>query len=570
MNARDLYLDLLKRTLTDSLYDVVDPAIRREGRDWPARACTMIGLERLDNLQRCIEDVVAKGVAGDFIETGVWRGGATIFMRALLKLDGVSDRTVWVADSFKGLPPPDASRYPADDGDRHHTMAPLAVSLDAVRANFEKFAVLDDGVRFLEGWFEETLSTPAIRQLAILRLDGDMYSSTMQALEQLYPRLSAGGYVIVDDYGAVPGCRQAVDDFRARNGITDVMSAIDWTGVFWQRGSQLETASDSGTTASPFPERRATVGRGGSPTVSTRPKKRARPGDGRVRILDVEVMGQSSGHAILRSGERCPIKVTLVANRATSEVVVSLRILNSFGLLVYSTRTDRDRTLMNLDAGSTRAITFDVPMTVALGTYRIELEVRSDADDSREQLDYMPSACELEVSGFLGSPFDGTTDLGAGVTVERVEALGNEYVVGREVDFTNVGNSHLYTRGGWADSEEWARWTDGPEAELFFRLREPPRQDLVLTALVQPFCPTESLKVDTIVNGRLLVQTCFAAPGSLTRLELEIPRVSQQDYIHVLFRMNDPKVPAELGDSMDERALGLAFRRLVISESPAR
>lgn len=235
MNARELYLNLLKRTLTDALYDPVDPATRREGRDWPARGCTMIGLERLDNLQHCIEDVLAKGVPGDFIETGVWRGGATIFMRALLKLDGVSDRIVWVADSFKGLPPPDAARYPADEGDLHHTMTTLAVSLDEVRSNFEKFGVLDEGVRFLEGWFHDTLGTPEIRQLAVFRLDGDMYGSTMEALEQLYPRLSIGGYVIVDDYGCVPGCRKAVEDFRARNNITDEIHSVDWTGVFWQR-----------------------------------------------------------------------------------------------------------------------------------------------------------------------------------------------------------------------------------------------------------------------------------------------------------------------------------------------
>jgi O-methyltransferase len=235
VTARDLYLDLLKQVLTDSLYDSVDPAVRQNGRDWPSRGCTMIGLERLNNLQQCVEDVLAKGIPGDFIETGVWRGGATIFMRALLKVDGASDRTVWVADSFMGLPPPDVDRYPADEGDAHYTQTALAVSADEVRSNFKKFGVLDDGVRFLEGWFEDTLSTPEIRQLAVLRLDGDMYGSTMVALEQLYPRLSVGGYVIVDDFGAVPGCRKAVEDFRVRNNITDDMHRIDWAGVFWRR-----------------------------------------------------------------------------------------------------------------------------------------------------------------------------------------------------------------------------------------------------------------------------------------------------------------------------------------------
>ena len=238
MTARELYLDLLKGVLTDSFYDTVDARQRHEGRDWPARGCTMIGRKRLDNLQRCIEDVNDKGVPGDLIETGVWRGGATIFMRALLKLDNVSDRLVWVADSFRGLPPPDPLRYPADERDAHHTVTALAVSADEVRANFAKFDVLDDGVRFLEGWFEETLSTPEISRLAVLRLDGDMYGSTMVALEQLYDRVSEGGYVIIDDYGAVLACKKAVDDFRSRRGITDPMHFVDWTGVYWQRSGR--------------------------------------------------------------------------------------------------------------------------------------------------------------------------------------------------------------------------------------------------------------------------------------------------------------------------------------------
>ena len=237
MNSRDRYLDLLKRALTDSLYDSVDPAIRSEGKDWPSRACTMIGLKRLDNLQRCIEDVLARRVPGDFIETGVWRGGATIFMRAILSVDGVTDRLVWVADSFAGLPRPEPERYPADTGDIHHTFTQLAVSLDEVKANFQKFGMLDEQVRFLKGWFRDTLSDRRIGQLAVLRLDGDMYGSTMDALTQLYGRVSPGGYVIVDDYGAIASCRRAVDDFRASWNIGDEISWIDWTGVYWQRSA---------------------------------------------------------------------------------------------------------------------------------------------------------------------------------------------------------------------------------------------------------------------------------------------------------------------------------------------
>ena len=202
--------------------------VRAEGRDWPARAESMAGLRRLDNLQFCITDVLRRGVPGDLIETGAWRGGATIFMRATLEAYGDTERQVWVADSFQGLPRPDPERWPAEANDEHWTMEQL-------QANFARYGLLDERVRFLAGWFKDTLPTAPIERLAVLRLDGDMYGSTMEALEALYPRLSPGGYVIVDDYGAIPQCKEAITDFRAAKGIIDPMETIDWTGVYWQR-----------------------------------------------------------------------------------------------------------------------------------------------------------------------------------------------------------------------------------------------------------------------------------------------------------------------------------------------
>jgi O-methyltransferase len=234
----ELYLDLLKACLTRYLFDgspAFDAEIRAEGRDWPKEAETMIGLRRLDNLHRCITAVLTRGVEGDFIETGVWRGGATIFMRGALKAYGDSSRVVWVADSFAGLPEPDPERFPADSDDQHWTYDELAVSLPEVQRNFARYGLLDEQVRFLEGWFRDTLPAAPIERLAILRLDGDMYESTWVALESLYDRVSHGGFVIVDDYGAVGSCRAAVDDFRARRGIDEPLQEIDWTGVFWER-----------------------------------------------------------------------------------------------------------------------------------------------------------------------------------------------------------------------------------------------------------------------------------------------------------------------------------------------
>ena len=276
--AAALYIDLLKRTLTASVYDesgwnIVDTpspsasflrhpitfirqtlkrriantfssraiclvrrsqlnaSVREEGRDWPLFGFSMAGHRRIENVQHCIENVITNGVPGDFIETGVWRGGMTIFMRGVLKAYGITDRTVWVADSFEGLPAPANEADGWDLSDVRY----LKVSLEQVQENFRKFGLLDEHVKFLKGWFKDTLPVAPITRLAILRLDGDMYSSTMDALRSLYDKVSSGGYVIVDDYHSWPSCKQAVTDFLAEKKLSPIIQTIDWTGAFWQK-----------------------------------------------------------------------------------------------------------------------------------------------------------------------------------------------------------------------------------------------------------------------------------------------------------------------------------------------
>lgn len=268
--AGSAYLELLKRVLTrtgfENSYSYADPLLtsgrnrvlleiarrlleprgfavvrsrigadRSEGKDWPTDAETMVGMARLDNLQHCAEQVLADDVPGDFIEAGAWRGGASIFMRGVLRARSVTDRTVWVADSFKGLPRPDMA-HPADSSDQHWRYRELRVSLDEVKANFLRYGLLDDQVKFLVGWFRDTLSVAPIEALSVVRLDGDMYGSTIEALEVLYPKLSSGGFLIIDDY-ALPACRQAVGDYRQRVGITEPVQHVDWTGAYWRKRS---------------------------------------------------------------------------------------------------------------------------------------------------------------------------------------------------------------------------------------------------------------------------------------------------------------------------------------------
>jgi hypothetical protein len=254
MATHDLYLDLMKKCILGLI--VEDRAIatvrglrfrnfryfpqrfnrelRERGEDWPSRAHSMIGLPRMNNIQHCVESVIADGVPGDLIETGVWRGGATIFMRAVLKAHAVDDRTVWAADSFAGLPPPNAKKYPADRGLYFSLFSALAVSLDEVKANFERYGLLDEQVRFLKGWFRDTLPGAPIDKLAVLRMDGDLYESTMDALTNLYPKLSVGGYVIVDDFH-IRACAKAVNDYREAQRIRDEIRWIDAGAAYWRR-----------------------------------------------------------------------------------------------------------------------------------------------------------------------------------------------------------------------------------------------------------------------------------------------------------------------------------------------
>jgi O-methyltransferase len=208
--------------------------IRAEGRDWPRYGQTMIGLHRLRSLRKCVEIVVSEDVQGDLIETGVWRGGAGILMRGVLEAFGDAQRKVWLADSFRGLPPPDEERYPADKGSWAHSAEDLTVSVKEVRENFRRYGLLDERVLFVEGWFRDTLPDLRGKTWSLIRLDGDMYESTMDGLINLYDGLSPRGFLIVDDLGLAP-CREAVEDFRRERGIDEPIEDVDWTGGFWRK-----------------------------------------------------------------------------------------------------------------------------------------------------------------------------------------------------------------------------------------------------------------------------------------------------------------------------------------------
>lgn len=253
MDARNSYLDLLKRCITDTLHGT-EPDLSAGQHRYvldalkhyvQGRAISMLPIARLHHLQACIEDVLRQGIPGDLLEAGVWRGGAVALMRAVLQVHDVTDRCVWAADSFKGLPEPDAARFPREAASYHGPVQRdgyqhMAVSMEQVRANLERYGLLDEQIRFLPGWFRDTLPHAPVERLAVLRLDGDYYESTRDVLEHLYDKLSPGGYLIVDDYGEDEWthCRAAVDEFRAERGITEPLRALDPRCWYWQRAHQ--------------------------------------------------------------------------------------------------------------------------------------------------------------------------------------------------------------------------------------------------------------------------------------------------------------------------------------------
>jgi O-methyltransferase len=233
-----MYVDLLKKSLLDLIHQPDEMV--EAGRVWRkeeiGRALTMVGMPRLNNIEECLNDIIANGVEGDCMETGVWRGGCCILMKGILSSQGQNHRKVILADSFCGLPEPD-DNYQADAKSVFHKFDLNHLnSLEEVRNSFERYGLLDDNVVFMQGWFKDTLHNTASEKLSLLRLDGDMYESTILALDCLYDRISSGGYLIIDDYPVIQNCKKAVDDFREKRGIEVPMQVCDpdTCGVYWQ------------------------------------------------------------------------------------------------------------------------------------------------------------------------------------------------------------------------------------------------------------------------------------------------------------------------------------------------
>ena len=216
----------------------LDLGTRATGNDWTYLGDTMTGSARLDNVRDLILDVVKSDVPGDYVETGVWRGGSSIFARGVLRALGQKHRKSFVCDSFKGLPPGDKSYHGGDKG--WDNTRYLEVSSEVVAGNFNSAGLLDEKVIFAKGFFNDSMPVlvKSIDKLAIIRFDGDMYESAVDVLYHLYDKLSIGGYWIQDDWYGFPA-QDAAHEFFKVHGISPEIIRIDGLGAYWKKNENI-------------------------------------------------------------------------------------------------------------------------------------------------------------------------------------------------------------------------------------------------------------------------------------------------------------------------------------------
>ncbi|MBX9587297.1 MAG: TylF/MycF family methyltransferase [Gammaproteobacteria bacterium] len=248
------YLELIKNSVLDLLNTrcdkgVVDTQNKEDAFSdrvfqhvWHGRALSMCTITRLDSMFQFIFNTINNKVDGDIIECGVWRGGCAIYMQAILYILGRLDKKLFLADSYCGLPIPDTELdkemyYNSNVEDVNR----LFISEETVRDNFTRYNLLFDNVIFLKGWFKDTLPTDKIKSLSILRIDCDFYESTLTTLEQLYPKLSIGGYVVLDDYRLdICDEKKATDYYRKIHNIKEKIVHIDWQSSYWIKENEID------------------------------------------------------------------------------------------------------------------------------------------------------------------------------------------------------------------------------------------------------------------------------------------------------------------------------------------
>ena len=192
---------------------------------------SMCSDDEVDQITHIIEDINNKDVKGVIVEAGVWRGGMSAYIRALLNYYN-DDRHLYLFDTFGGFPESQLN----NKDQRIHPIMQLIYrdyQLNQVKQLFKRFDLLAN-TNFIQGKFVNTIPKTSIKKIAILRLDADYYEPTLYVLEQCYYKISPGGYVIVDDYNnPYVGCKQAVLEFRAKYNITTPIVDDYGGSIYW-------------------------------------------------------------------------------------------------------------------------------------------------------------------------------------------------------------------------------------------------------------------------------------------------------------------------------------------------
>ena len=188
---------------------------------------TMIDSRRARTLSRLARACEEEGVAGALLDCGCFNGGSTVMMAA-----GAPSRDAWAFDSFEGLPAPG----PHDPERAHDWTGRLVASEEKVREAFRRFAP-STPLHVVKGWFRDSflVALPQIDTVGLLHVDGDWYESVKLTLETFEPRVQAGGFVVIDDYGAWEGARAATDEYRSAQAITTPLVEIDRTATYWRK-----------------------------------------------------------------------------------------------------------------------------------------------------------------------------------------------------------------------------------------------------------------------------------------------------------------------------------------------
>lgn len=198
---------------------------------------TMVSKERQYALYKAVEYVVKAKIPGDFVECGVWRGGNGMLIAHTLKKFGVTNRKIYLYDTYEGMAEPESIDVNVNDGTRASTYWKKQkkegekwcyASFEEVRQNMRRTRYPEKNIVLVKGKVEDTIPKTIPARIAVLRLDTDWYSSTKHELHHLYPRLSRKGVLLIDDYGGWEGARRAVDEYFKKQPV--LLHRDDGTG----------------------------------------------------------------------------------------------------------------------------------------------------------------------------------------------------------------------------------------------------------------------------------------------------------------------------------------------------